>query len=58
MTPEQQYLKETGAKTIWKIPKHTHTQEYRQWIRNYIKNSDSLAAKIVREFSKKINSKK
>ena len=54
MTPEEQYLKETGAKTIWKIPNHTHTQEYTQWIRNYVKNSDTSAAKAVKEFSKKI----
>lgn len=54
MTPEEQYLKETGAKTIWEIPNHTHTQEYTQWIRNYVKNSDTSAAKAVKEFSKKI----
>ena len=54
MTPQEQYFQETGAKTIWKITNHTHTDEYVAWIKNYAKNSDSIVAKMVREFSKKM----
>ena len=53
ITPHEQYFKETGAKTIWKITNHTHTDEYVEWIKNYAKNSDSIAAKMIREFSNK-----
>lgn len=55
MTPQEQYFKETGAKTIWKIPNHTHTDEYVEWIKSYVKNSDSPAAKMVRKFSKALS---
>ena len=57
MTPQEQYFKETGAKTIWKIPNHTHTEEYVQWMNNYVKTSDSLAAKMVRQFANGISKK-
>jgi len=57
MSPEKQYLKETRAKTIWKIHNHTYTDEYANWIKDYVKNSDSVAAKAVREFSEKLKPK-
>ncbi len=55
MSPQEQYLQETGAKTIWKIPNHTHTDEYVEWLENYVKTSDSLAAKMVRQFANGIS---
>lgn len=54
MTPQEQYFQETGAKTIWKIPNHTHTYEYTEWIKNYVKNSNDISAKMIRKFSKSI----
>lgn len=49
MTLKEKYLKETGAKTIWKIPNRTFTDEYLNWIRNYIKTSNSIIAKTIRQ---------
>ena len=57
MTPQQQYEKETG-KSIWKIKDHTYTDEYSIWIKKYAKNSDSPDAKIIREFSNKLNKRR
>lgn len=54
MTPQEQYFQETGATTIWKIPNHTHTDEYVAWIKNYAKNSNSIAATAVRNFANNI----
>ncbi len=53
LTPVEQYEKETG-KSIWEIKDHTHTKEYAEWIKNYVKNSNSKEAVLVRNFIKKI----
>lgn len=58
MTPQEQYLKETGANTIWKIHNHTHTDEYVEWMKNYVKTSDSIAAKMIRQFANNVKSEK
>lgn len=52
MSPQDQYKAETG-KDIWKIPNHTHTDEYVQWIKNYVKTSNDTPAKLVRDFINK-----
>jgi hypothetical protein len=57
LTPVEKYEKETG-KSIWEIKDHTHTKEYAEWIKNYVKNSDSKEAVAVRNFIKKINNNK
>ena len=52
MTPQEQYKQETG-KDVWKIKNHTYTDKYVEWIKGYAKNSDSIAAKMIREFANK-----
>lgn len=56
MTPIQEYEKQTG-KSVWKIKDHTYTDEYTAWVKNYAENSDSIDAKIIREFSNKLKQK-
>lgn len=53
----KQYEAETG-KPAWSIKDYIYTDEYTKWVKSWAKDSDHIAAKMVREFSKKLNSKK
>jgi len=55
MTPQEQYKAETG-KDIWEKKDYTHTLHYVEWMKNYVKNSNSKEAKMVLAFARKLQS--
>lgn len=55
MRPQEQYKAETG-KDIWEKKDYTHTLHYVEWMKNYVKNSNSKEAKMVLAFARKLQS--
>lgn len=49
----KQYELETG-KSAWQVKDYLYTDEYSKWVKDYIKTSPCVSAKILRDFAKKL----